>query len=578
MNDHTGGVTLKEGLLLLADPYCLGYNGVFTISGGEFDNATGGVLDIMDAIPQVWLNDFAFLGTDDLIFGNSPVNVIGKRDVVVEDSVLEIGGPVTAGAGFTKLGEGTLTLSSATNSMPGRITVAQGVLEVLGRTGDGPYDVQHGATLRLNHGTGGGYAATNIKLYGDGKDATTGLWLGGSMSYNASGVIEFLNGPTTIRHFGEGMAAIGMFDINSNGLNVSAAASGSEIDENIQLVSRGYGVSAIIQAGAETETGDLVVNGPLNAANGGLYKRGPGSVRLNGPATTGNLGVRILDGKVIAGADNVLGVNAILPISAPGTLVLNGYNQESSSLSGAGAVVNGGGQAAILTVGQAETGTFSGVLGGETADENNFGLVKRGPETLVLSSSNTYTGDTDLEEGMLVIGQPYLADGSTVRISSGAVLQLIHGQQDTVARLYLDGVQQASGVYDASNSGDLIIGAGSLLVTEGSDGESYADWAAVNAGGQGPDQDYDHDGVPNGVEYFMGVSGPGFTANPGVVDGKVTWPMNPAFTGSYEVQTSADLVNWAPAADVSVIPGVSVSYTLPRDGAVRFVRLQVSIP
>ena len=68
--------------------------------------------------------------------------------------------------------------------------------------------------------------------------------------------------------------------------------------------------------------------------------------------------------------------------------------------------------------------------------------------------------------------------------------------------------------------------------------------AAANAGNQSSDQDYDGDGVKNGVEYFMGQTGSGFTANPGVVAG-ITWPKSAGFSGTYRVETSANLIIWA---------------------------------
>ena len=47
---------------------------------------------------------------------------------------------------------------------------------------------------------------------------------------------------------------------------------------------------------------------------------------------------------------------------------------------------------------------------------------------------------------------------------------------------------------------------------------------------------------PNGVEYFMDAPD-GFTENPGVVNGKVTWSrVNPV--ASFKVQVSDNLTGW----------------------------------
>jgi hypothetical protein len=54
---------------------------------------------------------------------------------------------------------------------------------------------------------------------------------------------------------------------------------------------------------------------------------------------------------------------------------------------------------------------------------------------------------------------------STVTIVSNAVLNLVFSGNQTVDKLYLNGVQSAAGTYDSSNSGGAITGAGSLVVT-----------------------------------------------------------------------------------------------------------------
>jgi len=114
---------------------------------------------------------------------------------------------------------------------------------------------------------------------------------------------------------------------------------------------------------------------------------------------------------------------------------------------------------------------------------------------------------------------------------------------------------------------------------------SYATWAASHAGGQTADLDYDHDGVPNGVEYFMGAPD-GFTANPPVVSvgavRTVTWPRDPAaIITSFTVQISSTLNNdWVAAnpLDVDLSNANQVTYTLPTGAGKIFCRLSVIIP
>jgi fibronectin-binding autotransporter adhesin len=508
-NDHTGGVTLNAGQLLLGDEFCLGFNGSFNINGGAIDNVTGDALVITDAIPQFWNGDFTFLGSDDLTFELGGITVTGNRQITIAASTLQINSPVSGSSGFTKLGAGRLLLNHTGNNWTGSTTVSGGTLEIPTRSNDGAYVVNQGGTLLLGYTTGGGYASTNLKLNGDGIAATTGLYLRGGTSYNASGTIELLAAPTTIRHYGTGLAGIGMFDVNGNGLNVSAAASGSQIDANIQMVSRGYGMSMTVASGANTATGDLVIHGPLNVGDLGFYKRGTGSVLLNQAATTSNTAVRIQGGTIIAGTSNVLGANADLPISAGASLRLNGFDQTARNLSGAGSVINGGAGPAVLEIQQTTATTFSGILGGTTPGENAFSIVKDGTATLTLTGINTYTGNTTVKQGTLSLGQASLSDASHVLVTTGATLNLAHGEVDTVGSLFIDGVQQPVGTYHSGNSA-FITGTGSLLVTSGSSGGPFATWASSNGldGSPGKEagfnDDPDGDGVANGLEWILG--------------------------------------------------------------------------
>jgi len=107
-------------------------------------------------------------------------------------------------------------------------------------------------------------------------------------------------------------------------------------------------------------------------------------------------------------------------------------------------------------------------------------------------------------------------------------------------------------------------------------GGDYATWAAANAGGGMPAEDFNSDGVPNGIAYFMGATG--LATNPGVVNGKVTWPHLGA-VASFAVQVSADLTTWSqadPAAVDSTTDPTKVIFTLPLGATQQFCRLSVT--
>jgi len=107
---------------------------------------------------------------------------------------------------------------------------------------------------------------------------------------------------------------------------------------------------------------------------------------------------------------------------------------------------------------------------------------------------------------------------------------------------------------------------------------SYASWASSNAGGQDANLDFDGDGIPNGVEWFMGTNGNAFSANPQITGGTITWPRasgNAAAT-SVKVQTSTNLVDWTDALSGLETASGPVTYTLPTGLPKIFVRLCVT--
>ena len=184
--------------------------------------------------------------------------------------------------------------------------------------------------------------------------------------------------------------------------------------------------------------------------------------------------------------------------------------------------------------------------------------------TLVSGSSLALAGHTE------TIASLTLATGTSVNTGTDGVL--------TVGALTVDGTVMPSGTYTSADG--FVTGTGSVVVSAA--GTPYEIWAAANAGGQTPGEDYDSDGVQNGVAFFMGMNG--LATNPGVVNGKVTWPNggnipSPAYGTQFVVQTSTDLVNWADVlvGDLNLNnTSGSVAYTLPTGDAKQFCRLSVT--
>jgi autotransporter-associated beta strand protein len=143
------------------------------------------------------------------------------------------------------------------------------------------------------------------------------------------------------------------------------------------------------------------------------------------------------------------------------------------------------------------------------------GLTKTGAGTMLISSACTYSGDTNVNEGLLVISvvSPFLSDTGALRVASGAGINLDFVGTDLVGSLELGGVPQtAVGTYGAIDSGAdfesaLITGTG-LIEVQAVVADPFADWIAGYNTLTGPDAargaDHDHDGLTNIQEFAFG--------------------------------------------------------------------------
>jgi hypothetical protein len=119
------------------------------------------------------------------------------------------------------------------------------------------------------------------------------------------------------------------------------------------------------------------------------------------------------------------------------------------------------------------------------------------------------------------------------------------------------------------------------------DETGYAAWAGANVGGQGPELDFDGDGVTNGIEFFLNTP-PGPTTLPVLnANNTISWTNGgniPAleYGTRFILQTSQNLEDWTDVplgglventGDIAV-PGV-LTFTLTGSSP-RFVRLRVT--
>ena len=315
--------------------------------------------------------------------------------------------------------------------------------------------------------------------------------------------------------------------------------------------------------------------------------------------------LNVQQGTLKLGAHNAIPVTATVDIGANGaaTLDLGGFNQTLAGLTknaNGATITNSGASDSTLTT-TANT-TFGGVI--QNGATHKTAVTVNGG-TLILGGANTFTGNVTVNTGLT------LADKAQLRFTPGPnnLTNSIGGN----GTLTLDGdfVIDLAGASVANGNTWTFVNVGSLTETFGATfsvvdftesanvwtkvdgantwsfseatgvlslsvgGSGYSSWATANAGGQTEDQDYDGDGVKNGVEFFFGATGSSFTANPQLVSGTVTWPKSATFVGTYKVWTSQDLSSWTDVTSAAVDNGTSVSYTPVAGQTKRFVRLEV---
>lgn len=252
--------------------------------------------------------------------------------------------------------------------------------------GDGAAGVTGSGFTLNNSGTITGGAG------GAGSLATLTPYPGANGVKGADGVGVLATGGATIRNSGT-IAGSG----SANAVQLSGTG-------NRLILEAGFSFTGnVVSAGGDT----LALGGTTNASfsMSGLGSvgafRGLDQMAKEGTGTwtlTGSDGVgvdwSIAAGTLRAGSAGALANNTNFALLG-GMLDLNGHDLTMASLSGAsGAVALG---AAALTVNQAATTTYGGAISGPGS------LTKAGAGTLLLTGTNTYSGQTTVSAGTLAV-------------------------------------------------------------------------------------------------------------------------------------------------------------------------------
>lgn len=542
--DGTGSFT-KAGAGTLDLQVANTYSGGTIIGGGGLLGVVGGGLGTGSLSFLGGTLRYAVGNTDDysvsrtVTFNGQAVFNTNSNDVVLSQAVGNNGA-----GGLTKAGTGTLTLS-AVNTYTGPNVVSGGTLKIASDLSLGQVPLAAGANLTLAADTtlivdsattlaanrnivlSGGTAtvdtgANNVTIAG----ATSGTGLlrkAGSGSLTLTGTSTATGGVTidggTVFIGGTVNLPTGAITLNgTGGISTGSAAAGfNNVAVNGTNTIAKTGSSNILSFGAATGSGSITLanawvtdlTGSLTAFNGTVTASGVG-FRFNGTGGGTNLTLNLgaLGGFIRAGGPST------------GTITIGQLIGTGGTLSGGGGGYTG---AAAYTIGGKTVGGFpvDSSFGGIFSNGGSPTLVinKVGAGTLTLSGVNTYTGNTNVSEGGLI-----LADngGLTFKLGANGVTNQITGT--------------ASG--SVSLDGDFIIDTTAATIASGNS------WTLVNRTALGA------------VSFGANFTVTGFTENSNVwtkVDGANTWTFDES-TGVLTL-TLAGYSSWATAQGLTGAAG-----------------------
>ncbi len=473
------GVVSGSFSLTKTDVGTLFLSGVNTYTGGTVINAGTVAVNNISSLGNTSGGLTINAGTLQVITGFTSTRVITLGDVastiLVDPAQTYTVSSAIGGAGtLNKTGTGTLTLTG-TNTYTGGTVINDGTVAVnssasLGNTSGG---------LTINAGTlqvTTGFTSTRVITLGD---AASTILVNASQTYTVSSAI---GGTGTLNKTGTGTLTLtgtntytGGTVINAGTVAVNSSTSlgntsgGLTINAGTLQVTTGFTSTRLITLGdaASTIQVDPSQTYSMSGAIGGtgtLNKTGTGTLNLSGNNTFSG-GVTLSTGTVGIGHNAALGTGTLtltggITIQASGgartvsnavTLAGNFSIGGSNDLTFGGAATLTGNR--TITVDSTGTTTFSGAIGQNAAGRS---LTKAGTGTLVLSGSNSYSGATTINAGVVNIrnanGLGTTAGGATV--ASGAALELQGGIAVGAQALTLNGTGIAGGGALRNVSGD----------------------------------------------------------------------------------------------------------------------------
>ena len=485
-----------------------GYDGTTTINAGTL--TVTGTLDNNTAVTVSSGATYDVDASDTIssLAGAGAVDIASSQTLTAGDSNDKTLSGVISGSGsLTKAGSGTQTLSG-TNTYTGATTVSAGTLTVTGSLSDSTavsvasgavYDVDASDTVASIAGAGNIEIASSQTLtFGDGNNKTLsgvisgsgGLTKAGSGTQTLSGNNTF-SGSTTINtgtltvsgtlsdSTAVTVASGAVYDVDASDTIASVSGAG-----NIEIAS-----SQTLTAG---DSNDKTLSGVISGS-GGFTKAGSSTYTLSGTNTyTGNTNIN----------SGTLTVSGTLSDSTAVTVASGAtYDVDVSdtiaSVDGAGTIEIA--NAVNLTTGDANDQELSGTVSGSGS------ITKVGNGILTLSGTNSYSGDTTISAGTLLVTSQLGGGSYAGDISNAGDFGINSSNNQT-----LSGVISGSGTINKSGSGELTLTGANTF-----DGTINIAGGTLFAGGSS-------DGSNKITEGNIIVKG-GTLSGSGIIDGNVTF-------------------------------------------------------
>ncbi|HAE1456680.1 TPA_asm: autotransporter outer membrane beta-barrel domain-containing protein, partial [Salmonella enterica subsp. enterica serovar Agona] len=388
-NTYRGGTTISGGTLVATSVEALGTgdvtdNATLALNtGGDFINNIGGTGRVEKSGDQTLTLSGANSYTGGTLISSgtlvaSNVNALGSGDVT-DNAVLELntGGTfdnAISGSGqVEKSGDGTLTLSGS-NTYTGGTLISDGTLVASNVEALGSGDIDNYASLQLN--ASGQFVTANLTTH---DNATTAIGAGSALRAN------------TLTQEANSTLAVHLIDSNSGAIVTADHANlGGTLDiTGIGNVAKSWTRDAYAYTLIDTDSA-------INSDFAQFTVAGMDAKQVD---------FLTVDGRVNADDDTRYDVTASL----------SWYADSDNAATDAHGTFTLSEQGHSFTLNTALTDVDATLNPDSATDWDGKSLIKRGAGTLILGAQNTYSGDTDVQEGAL-----WLAETATIGSAGSA--------------------------------------------------------------------------------------------------------------------------------------------------------------